>query len=96
LTKLIQLPVVTAHSLSLAGKLLGGWLLPTIFLPPAVVVEVPVPQVNARLPHSRECVGVLGLEKVVAAGDATEVRIGGGAVVGQRVDGRHLDGRHDG
>jgi hypothetical protein len=77
-------------------------------LPPAgsngVVLEVVVPEIDVRLPHPCEGVGVLGearAEEAVPAGDASvvdedEVGAGGRAVVGKRVNGGDLDGGDDG
>uniref|UniRef100_A0A0A9DNX7 Uncharacterized protein n=1 Tax=Arundo donax TaxID=35708 RepID=A0A0A9DNX7_ARUDO len=90
------------------GREVVGRLVAAENLPPAgsngVVVEVVVPEIDVRLPHPGEGVGVLceaRAEEAVPAGDASvvyenEVGAGGGAVVGERVDGRDLDGGDDG
>lgn len=81
------------------GRLVAAEDLPTA-RSDGVVAEVVVPEIDVRLPHPREGVGVpgeSGAEEAVPAGDAAvvdedEVGAGGGAVVGERVDGGDLDG----
>uniref|UniRef100_A0A0A8YY18 Uncharacterized protein n=1 Tax=Arundo donax TaxID=35708 RepID=A0A0A8YY18_ARUDO len=90
------------------GREVVGRLVAAEYLPPAgsngVVAGVVVPEIDVRLPHPGEGVRILGetrAEEAVPAGDASvvdedEVGAGGGAVVGERVDGHDLDGGDDG